>query len=67
MDERRTLGRRVTTIVTGSAVTLVGVALLVLPGPGIVTIGVGLNILGREIPAARRLLDRVRRSRRDRD
>lgn len=52
---------------TGSAVTLVGVALLVLPGPGIVTIGVGLNILGREIPAARRLLDRVRRSRRDRD
>ena len=35
-----------------------GVLLLPLPGPGTAIIAAGLAILGREFPAARRLLDR---------
>lgn len=44
----------------GGAVTAVGVAMLVLPGPGILTIVAGLAILSQEFESARRLRDRVR-------
>ncbi len=46
-------------IVGGTATTLTGVALLVLPGPGIVLIVAGLGILGKDIPMAARLHQRV--------
>ncbi len=59
-DRPRSLTRRAGTVAAGTLVTGVGVALLVLPGPGLVTIAVGLNMIGKEVPAARRLLDRVR-------
>ena len=42
-------------IMGGSATALTGLALLVLPGPGIVLIVAGLGILGRDIPLAARL------------
>jgi tellurite resistance protein TerC len=48
------------TIVGGFTVLAVGVALLVLPGPGILVIAVGLAILSAEFVWARRLLARVK-------
>jgi len=38
----------------------VGIALLVLPGPGLVVLAAGLALLAQDVPFARRLLDRVR-------
>lgn len=48
-------------ISAGTIVTLVGVALLVLPGPGLVVVAAGLSILAIDVPFARRLLHKVRR------
>lgn len=48
----------VTTV--GVTVVLVGIALLVLPGPGWLMIFLGLGILGTEFPAVRRLTDRLK-------
>ena len=42
----------------GGAVVLAGVAMLVLPGPGILAIAVGLALLAVEFEAARDLRDR---------
>lgn len=52
--------KRVATIVGGFTVLAVGVALLVLPGPGILIIAVGLAILSAEFVWARRLLARFK-------
>ena len=63
MDEPtsvRRLLRRIAVTVAGSAVIAAGVAMLVLPGPGLVTIALGLSILGREHAWAAALEDRVR-------
>ena len=54
------LARRVVISVVGISVVLLGVALLVLPGPGIVTIIVGLTILAVEFAWARRWLRQLR-------
>jgi tellurite resistance protein TerC len=53
--------RRVIVIVVGFTVLLIGVALLVLPGPAFVVIPIGLGILATEFVWARRLLRRVKR------
>jgi Putative transmembrane protein (PGPGW) len=47
--------------VVGATVMLIGIALLVLPGPAIVVIPVGLAILATEYAWARRWLRKVRR------
>lgn len=52
--------RRLVVGVIGGTVLLVGVALLVLPGPALVVIPVGLGILGLEFAWARSLLKRAR-------
>jgi len=52
--------RRVVVGVVGATVLLVGVAMLVLPGPGLVAIPFGLVILSAEFAWARRWLRRVR-------
>jgi tellurite resistance protein TerC len=52
--------RRVLIAVIGSTVVLIGVALLVLPGPGLVTIALGLAILATEFVFARALLKKAR-------
>lgn len=54
--------RRIVVAVVGSTVILIGVALLVLPGPGWVVIFAGLGILATEFVWARRLLQRARSS-----
>ena len=46
--------------VIGSTVFLIGVAMLVLPGPAIVVIPVGLGILATEFAWARRAIRRAR-------
>ncbi len=52
--------RRLAVLVIGGSVLLFGIALLVLPGPAIVVIPLGLAILGLEFSWARRFLGRVR-------
>jgi len=49
--------RKVAILVVGSIVLLAGIALLALPGPGMVVIIVGLLILSTEFEWAQRLLD----------
>lgn len=44
----------------GVTVVLIGIALLVLPGPGWLLIFLGLGILGTEFPVVRRLTDRLK-------
>lgn len=50
--------RRIVVGVIGGTVVLIGVALVVLPGPAFIVIPLGLLILGSEFAWARRLLRR---------
>ena len=54
--------RRLIIGITGGTITLLGIALLVLPGPAIIVLPLGLAILGAEFAWARRLLRRMRDS-----
>ena len=47
-------------LIVGSTVVLVGVVMIVTPGPAVVVIPAGLAILATEFVWARRLLHRVR-------
>ena len=58
---RRNVVVRIAVIVVGTLVTLGGLAMLVLPGPGIVLVFVGLGILAQELPWAERLLSYAQR------
>ena len=53
----RTNFRRLVILIVGGVVLLAGVAMLVLPGPGIVVIIAGLAILAKEFTWAERTLD----------
>ena len=52
--------RKIGVSILGSTLVLVGIALLVLPGPGIITIVAGLALLGTEYHAPRRLIQPLR-------
>jgi uncharacterized protein (TIGR02611 family) len=52
--------RRIVVAVVGTTVLLIGVALLVLPGPAMVVIPIGLAILSLEFAWARHWLRRLR-------
>jgi len=52
--------KRIIKIVVGFTLLIVGVLLLVLPGPGWLTIFFGLALLAAEFAWARRLLDRLK-------
>lgn len=54
---RRNILLRIGTIILGAIVLVAGIAMLVLPGPGIVVVIIGLGILARELPWAERLLE----------
>lgn len=56
-----TQGRRLVVAVMGGTVVLMGIAMLVLPGPGIVVILLGLALLATEFIWAKRLLLELRR------
>jgi uncharacterized protein (TIGR02611 family) len=51
---------RIAVIVAGALITLLGIALLALPGPGMIVVFLGLLLLATEVPFAERLLDKVR-------
>jgi Putative transmembrane protein (PGPGW) len=52
--------RRVVVGVIGGTIVLIGIALLLLPGPAFIVILLGLLILGSEFAWARRLLRRAK-------
>lgn len=52
---------RLGTIVVGFVVLLGGLAMMILPGPGIVGILAGLGILSRELPWAERVMEYVKK------
>lgn len=56
------IARRIAVAVVGSTVLAVGVALIVLPGPAIIVIPIGLAILSIEFAWARLWLKKVRES-----
>ena len=56
------IARRIAIAVLGSTVLAVGVALIVLPGPALIVIPVGLAILSLEFAWARLWLKKIRRS-----
>jgi hypothetical protein len=51
--------KRVAALVGGGVVLLVGIALLVLPGPGLLLVLAGLIILANEFPAVEKFVDPV--------
>lgn len=52
--------RRIVVLILGTSVLLVGIAMIVLPGPAIVVIPIGLGILAIEFTWAKRWLQKVR-------
>ncbi len=52
--------KRIVIIIFGFTILILGIALLALPGPGILTIILGLFILSVEYLWAKRLLNRVK-------
>lgn len=52
--------KRVVIAIIGGTVTLIGVALVILPGPAFVVIPLGLSILATEFLWARRWLKKAR-------
>lgn len=52
--------RRVAVLAVGSTVILLGIVMLVTPGPGLIVIPIGLAILGAEFAWARHWLRKVR-------
>lgn len=59
-DGTRRAARRVAVGVVGSTVLVIGVVMIVTPGPAILVIPAGLAILGTEFAWARRRVDRIR-------
>jgi tellurite resistance protein TerC len=53
--------RRVFRVVAGFTLLLVGVVMLVTPGPGWLVIFLGLGLLAAEFVWAKRLMDRIQR------
>jgi hypothetical protein len=58
-EAKASLLLRATRVTFGSIVTLVGILLLVLPGPGLIVVAAGLTLLAQDVPFARRLLKKV--------
>ena len=47
-------------LLIGGTITLIGVVLIVLPGPAFIVIPIGLSILATEFIWARKILDKVK-------
>ncbi|CAN5570446.1 hypothetical protein BH10ACT1_BH10ACT1_37610 [soil metagenome] len=60
-EARRGVIRRVGTIILGFIVLFGGIAMMILPGPGILGIIAGLAILAQELAWAERLLEYVKK------
>lgn len=53
--------KKLTAIIVGPILVLVGIALLVLPGPGLLLIAAGITLLGTEYHWARRLVEPIKK------
>jgi len=53
--------RKATIFIVGFTVLLIGIAMIILPGPAVIVIPFGLAILGTEFLWARRLLHQLKR------
>lgn len=60
-EAKRHILIRIGRVLLGVVVLLAGLAMLPLPGPGMLTIAAGLALLASDVPFARNLLVRVRR------
>jgi len=56
----RRVAKRIIVGVIGGTVTLIGIALIVLPGPAFIVIPIGLSILATEFLWAKRWLQKAR-------
>lgn len=54
---------RVARIAGGSTLVMAGTAMLVLPGPGLLTIAAGIAVLAKDVPWAHRLKEKLKDSR----
>ena len=59
------VAKRIVRIVFGFTLLALGAAMLILPGPGWLTIALGLALLATEYVWARRLLDRIKKTAQD--
>jgi uncharacterized protein (TIGR02611 family) len=59
-EAKRHLLLRALRVTAGSIVLFLGILMLALPGPGLVTVAAGLALLSQDVPFARRLLATVR-------
>jgi uncharacterized protein (TIGR02611 family) len=57
MDKPSPVHIRVARIVAGSILVTAGILMLVLPGPGILTIVAGFAVLAKDFPWAQRIVD----------
>lgn len=62
VDKTYRMARRIAVFVVGSTVLVIGIALIVLPGPALLVIPIGLAILSIEFAWARLWLRKVRES-----
>ena len=60
-EARRWVIRRIGTIIVGSIVLFAGLAMMILPGPGILGVIAGLAILAQELTWAERMLEYVKK------
>ena len=60
-EARRGVVTRLLRMTSGSLVTILGVIMMPLPGPGLLIVAVGLGILSRDVAWADRLLQIVRK------
>ena len=60
-EAKQQLWRRAARILGGTLLSLLGLILLVLPGPGLVVLALGLALLAQDIPFAKNLLEQVQR------
>jgi tellurite resistance protein TerC len=59
-DHTIRVAKRIVVAVIGGTVTLIGIALIVLPGPAFIVIPIGLSILATEFLWAKRWLRKAR-------
>ena len=58
---KRSLIIRISSIILGTLITLLGVIMFVTPGPGLLVVAAGLGILAIDVPFARNLLNSVKK------
>lgn len=59
-DPRYRMAKRIAIAIIGGTVTLLGIVLIVLPGPAFIVLPLGLSILATEFLWAKRWLKKVR-------